>query len=88
MNTIPKKTTLRFVKQQLKHKENAQVTLLTFKKDRKVILQKEQTLFKIIEAGYANETFSVLSEQEAFKLLKKLLEKEFPRSHQIYCQIV
>lgn len=87
MKTITKQTALRFVKQQLKHTPNIKITLLTHKKDRQLIIEKQGELFQITEDGYLRETYGNLSEQAALKLLKKLMATEFPRSHQLYCQI-
>lgn len=87
MKTITKQTALRFVKQQLKHATTVSITLLTHKKDRQVTIEKQGDLFQITENGYKKENYTDLTEQAALKLLKKLLATEFPRSHQLYCQI-
>lgn len=87
MKLIPKQTALRWVKQQLKHSENTRLTLLYFKKDRQLTIEKQSDQVTILEQGFEHITYPDLSLGESLKLTKKLLEKEFPRSHNLYCQI-
>lgn len=88
MQIITKQTTIRWVKQRLKHGNFKQITLLTFKKDRQIIINDDDGLFSLDEQGYQQVSYTDLDQQAVIKLLRKLLVVEFPRSHTIYVQII
>ena len=87
MKLITKQAAHSWAKQQLKHKDTLQLLLMSFKKDRHIKLIKQEDTVTVIEFGFTNATYSNLSLPEALKFLKKLLAKEFPRSHNLYCQL-
>lgn len=87
MKLITKQAAHSWAKQQLKHKDTSHLLLMSFKKDRHIKLVKQENTVTIIEAGFTNATYPNLPLQEALKLLKKLIVKEFPRSHNLYCQL-
>lgn len=87
MKLITKQAAHSWAKQQLKHKDPSHLLLMSFKKDRHIKLVKQENTVTIIEAGFTNATYSKLPLPEALKLLKKLIAKEFPRSHNLYYQL-
>ena len=64
------------------------VCLLTFKKDRKVTIIKEESTYTLHEDGFFKETFSNLDDKELRKLLKSMIKKEFPRSNRLHLTLV
>lgn len=87
MKLIAKQAALPWAKQQLKHQENLQLTFYSFKKDRQISLIKTGDKVTLIEAGFVKETYANLTLPAALKLLKKRMATEFPRSHNLYCQM-
>ncbi|NPA39189.1 MAG: hypothetical protein GXO57_01915 [Thermodesulfobacteria bacterium] len=56
----------------------------TYKRNRKVLLIKRgEEDFEVIEDGFYQDRFEIKGYKELRKLFKKLLQKEFPRSHKI-----
>lgn len=64
------------------------VCLLTFKKDRKVTIIKENESFTLYEEGFYKEVFKELDNKELKKLLKSMVRREFPRSNRLHFQLV
>lgn len=64
------------------------ICLLTYKKDRKVTVIKEENSYTLHEDGFYKETFSELDEKELRKLLKTMVRKEFPRSNRLHLNLV
>lgn len=58
--------------------------LLTYKKDRSVMLRKEQGQWMLEESGYKNQKVPV--DNTSKKLLKEAFAREFPRSTRLYMQ--
>ena len=64
---------------------NRRISLLTFKKDRKIsILRLTEELFSIEEEGFKIRTFENLDKHQLIKISKKLKDIEFPRSNILY----
>jgi hypothetical protein len=62
--------------------------LLTWKGDRSLLLQKMATEdILVTESGYVNET-QLVPLTKIRKVVKKLLKREFPRSHKIRTKII
>ena len=64
------------------------VCLLTFKKDRKVTVIKEEEYYSVYEDGYSKKVFRNLDSRKLKKLLKILAKKEFPRSNMLHLNII
>lgn len=64
------------------------VCLLTFKKDRKVTIIKNESTYTLYEDGFFQETFSNLDDKKLKKLLKSMIKKEFPRSNRLHLTLV
>ncbi|MDO4535129.1 MAG: hypothetical protein Q4B63_04870 [Clostridium perfringens] len=64
------------------------VSLLTFKKDRKVTIIKKNNSFSVYEDGFSKEIFFNLNIKDLRKLLKALARKEFPRSNKLHFEII
>lgn len=60
-----------------------QLEIYTFKKDRKIIIEKLETYYNIYEDGFEKQYFQNLELQDIKKLLKTLERREFPRSNKI-----
>ena len=61
----------------------ASLQLLTWKKDRSVLLIKnEDDQIRVLERGFQENDYLV-ENKKLKQLLKKLLKREFPRSHKI-----
>ncbi len=67
----------------LKMDNNRIITLKTHKKDRIVSIKKTVEGYELTEDGFKNEIYKTNDEKELKKLLKDLIEIEFPRSHEI-----
>ncbi len=67
----------------LKMDSNRVITLKTHKKDRIVSIKKIDNEYELTEDGFKNEIYKTDDEKELKKLLKELIEAEFPRSHEI-----
>lgn len=66
--------------------DKATIKLLTYKKDRSIIIEKDRAGFNIIEDGYRKVVWTDLNEHEVIKRLKKLQKIEFPRSNKLYLE--
>lgn len=55
----------------------------SYKKNRKVIIEKLDDTFNLYEDGFFKETFLNLSRNDLKKLLKSIEKKEFPRSNKL-----
>lgn len=67
---------------------NQGVSILTFKKDRKVSVMKRENYYDVIEDGFFKETFTNLDDKGVRKLLKSMVKKEFPRSNRLHLSII
>ena len=57
--------------------------ICTFKKDRKVVIEKFETYYNVYEDGFEKQYFKHLAIQDMKKLLKTLERREFPRSNKL-----
>lgn len=87
MKMVPYQQSIAFLQKQSKTKDKCTMTVASFKRDRKIHLYKEGDVFTLETAGYEHDRFEALTEKEAFKLLKKKMKVEFPRSHKLYIEI-
>ncbi len=59
------------------------IDLRTYKRNRSVLILKvEEDIFKFVERGFFEEEFYV-KEKDLEKNIKRILKREFPRSHKI-----
>ena len=66
-----------------------QLELLTYKKDRKIIITKtDYSKFHIIEDGFEYNEFKNIDIKNLEKILKKLKKIEFPRSNKFFLKII
>ncbi|CEN31264.1 Uncharacterised protein [[Clostridium] sordellii] len=66
-----------------------QLELLTYKKDRKIIITKtDYSKFHIIEDGFEYNEFKNIDIKNLEKILKKLKKIEFPRSNKFFMKII
>ncbi|CEN22287.1 hypothetical protein [Paraclostridium sordellii] len=66
-----------------------QLELLTYKKDRKIIITKtDYSKFHIIEDGFEYNEFRNIDIKNLEKILKKLKKLEFPRSNKFFLKII
>lgn len=66
-----------------------QLQLLTYKKDRKIIIMKtDYSKFHIIEDGFEYNEFKNIDIKNLEKILKKLKKIEFPRSNKFFMKII
>lgn len=66
-----------------------QLELLTYKKDRKIIIIKtDYSKFHIIEDGFEYNEFKNIDIKNLEKILKKLKKIEFPRSNKFFMKII
>lgn len=69
--------------------EGERIELLTYKKDRKVGIQKcGEHLYRVDEDGFEKKTFENVEETNLPKLLKQLQRIEFPRSNIFFMNII
>lgn len=66
-----------------------QLELLTYKKDRKIIITKtDYSKFHIIEDGFEYNEFKNIDIKNLEKILKKLKKIEFSRSNKFFLKII
>ena len=64
------------------------IELLTYKKDRQVVLiKKEEHLYDVFQDGIEIKEFHDVKEEKLEKLLKQLQQIEFPRSNRYFLEI-
>ncbi len=66
-----------------KMEEDRIITLKSKKKDRIISIKKKDKTYFIHENGFKNEDYEVPDDNNLKKVLKELIEFEFPRSHEI-----
>lgn len=65
------------------------IELLTFKKDRKVTIEKiGQNIFNVIQDGFEYKQFDNLDNKKLVKILKQIQRTEFPRSNKFFLKII
>lgn len=65
------------------------IELLTFKKDRKVTIEKiGQNIFNVIQDGFEYKQFDNLDNKKLGKILKQIQRTEFPRSNKFFLKII
>lgn len=85
--TLDKATAVQQVLRQLQKMDvDETIELLTWKRDRSLVLIKQNgNEILVYERGFAEQEYQVTAEKLK-KLLKTLLKREFPRSHKIRIQ--
>lgn len=76
-----------FLQKQSKNKMQCEMIVASFKRDRKIQIHKDNETYTLLTDGYEHEAYPELSEKEMYKLLKKKMKLEFPRSHKLYVDI-
>lgn len=84
MKAVDYKQAQKTVYAHLKKRQTAEVLLMTWKKDRQVVIRYGETVI-VEEDGYVHQTVE-LSYDEAKSKIKHILAKEFPRSRRLYLQ--
>lgn len=65
------------------------IELLTFKKDRKILIVKSDfNFYKVIEDGFEYKEFENIDSKNLEKLLKQLKRIEFPRSNKFHLNVI
>ena len=81
-----------FIADTLKRLEKLEVgkclDIRTFKKDRKVVIEKLAVNYNVYEEGFEKQSFMSLEVQDMKKLLKTLERREFPRSNKLRVYVV
>lgn len=81
-----------FIADTLKRLEKLEVgkclDICTFKKDRKVVIEKLAVNYNVYEEGFEKQSFMNLEVQDMKKLLKTLERREFPRSNKLRVYVV
>ena len=81
-----------FIADNLKRLEKLEVgkclDIRTFKKDRKVVIEKLAVNYNVYEEGFEKQSFMNLEVQDMKKLLKTLERREFPRSNKLRVYVV
>lgn len=81
-----------FIADTLKSLEKLEVgkclDIRTFKKDRKVVIEKLAVNYNVYEEGFEKQSFMNLEVQDMKKLLKTLERREFPRSNKLRVYVV
>ena len=71
-----------------KMSDGDRIELLTYKKDRKVVLvKKDAHLYDVLQDGFETKEFHDVEEPKLEKLLKQLQRIEFPRSNKYFLEI-
>lgn len=65
------------------------IVLLTFKKDRKIEIQKkDEHIYDVMEDGFETKLFADVEDIKLEKLLKQLQQIEFPRSNMFFLEVI
>ena len=65
-----------------------EIELLTFKKDRKIIIiKKADHTYDVVEDGFEMKEFPEIADSKLEKILTQLQRIEFPRSHKFFMEI-
>jgi len=84
MALFPKETTLNWVLRFLnKQSAVSRVEIQSYKRNRSIKVLKKEAKFQIIENGFWKEEF-IVERNELKTILKKLIRREFPRSHKLW----
>lgn len=67
---------------------NEALDIRTYKRDRRIIIEKEEDSYNLYEDGFEKESFMSISKEELKKLLKVMQRKEFPRSNIVRFTII
>ncbi|MGG7077125.1 hypothetical protein [Clostridium sardiniense] len=67
---------------------NDSIDVRPFKKDRKVVIIKNEHSFDVIEDGFFQCEYRDLKLDKLKKLLKTLKKREFPRSNKLWFNII
>lgn len=59
----------------------------TFKRDRTIIVTKDNNLYTVLENGFNYESNSFLTKNETIKAVMKLAKIEFKNSHKLFISI-
>ncbi|HDD44164.1 MAG TPA: hypothetical protein ENG63_04810 [Candidatus Desulfofervidus auxilii] len=81
MSLIDKDNALNWVIKALD--KNFLLEIKSYKRNRTIKIFKKGLYFQIVENGFWKENFQVKKE-ELRKILKKLIRREFPRSHKLW----
>ena len=87
MKLISYNQTEPMLKKHFRNLEHGTAKLTTYKRDRFFNITKQKGHFTIEEHGYKHETFHNLDDKDLFKVLKKRMRIEFPRSHKLYIKL-
>lgn len=87
MKLISIKEARKIINRQLKNKSPLKTTIYTFKQDRYISFLCNNDGLHIDESGYNKRKF-IVSDPNSWKhTLKEVLNKEFPRSRNVYIKI-
>ncbi len=84
MNMIYKKQLKQFLKRILKSKNCFTLKILTFKKDRYLLISYTQEHYIIVEDGFERKQFQFNSSDEAMREVIKRADIEFKHSYRLY----
>lgn len=65
-------------------KKDAELTLLTWKQDRTVEVERQQDTVFLRESGFQTSELTFSSASDMKHALKDAIAREFPRSHRVY----
>ncbi|WP_242589986.1 hypothetical protein [Enterococcus sp. DIV0660C] len=83
---IYKKQLKQFLKRTFKSKNYFALKILTFKKDRYLLIIYNQEGYSICEEGFEKSHYQFESSEEAMKKVMEKANIEFKRSHRLYTQ--
>ncbi|EOH65763.1 hypothetical protein I587_02273 [Enterococcus mundtii ATCC 882] len=86
MNMICKKQLKQFLKRKFKSKDCFKLKVLTFKKDRYLLISYDQERYTIVEEGFEKSKYEFDSSDEAIKAVMKMANIEFKRSYRLHVQ--
>jgi hypothetical protein len=86
MNMIYKKQLKQFLKKTFKSKKYFTLKILTFKKDRYLLITYNQEGYSIYEDGFEKKHYQFLSSEETMKKVMERASVEFKRSYRLYIQ--
>lgn len=76
------------IKKDINHLDEQKINIKSFKKDRQITIYLEDEKIVVEEAGFEHETYYFYQDdKQALKQIKKLINKEFPRSNKLWYSV-
>ena len=84
MKLINLKQAQKLALMEIKNHQFSKLNFYTWKKDRSINIYLNNGIININESGYKCEHLQLSNTKDAKHVIKKMFDREFPRSHKLY----